>query len=130
LFAVVMEAYPHGVCTRTVDDLVEAVGADSGISKSEVTRICAGLDEEVAQFHDRDLATLDDPYVFLDATYCKARVNDRMVSHAVLHTALSQPDSESISKKIKHRTDMVGVFPHPAALLRLAGSVRFGPDRF
>ena len=56
LFAVVMEAYLHGVSTRKVDDLVKALGADSGISKSEVSRICAGLDAEVAPFRDRDLA--------------------------------------------------------------------------
>ncbi|BBY08692.1 hypothetical protein MNVI_40100 [Mycobacterium noviomagense] len=48
LFAVVMEAYLHGTSTRKVDDLVKALGADSGISKSEVSRICADLDTEVA----------------------------------------------------------------------------------
>ena len=84
LFAVVMEAYLHGVSTRKVDDLVKALGAESGISKSEVSRICAGLDEEIAVFRDRDLAALDYPYVFLDATYCKARVNHRVVSQAVV----------------------------------------------
>ena len=84
LFAVVMEAYLHGVSTRKVDDLVKALGADTGISKSEVSRICAGLDEEVAQFRDRSLSTLDYPYVFLDATYCKARVNHRVVSQAIV----------------------------------------------
>jgi transposase-like protein len=63
---------------------VKALGADSGISKSEVSRICAGLDEEVAMAHDRDLACLDHPYVFLDATYCTARVNHRIVSQAVV----------------------------------------------
>ena len=84
LFAVVMEAYLHGVSTRKVDDLVKALGADSGISKSEVSRICAGLDAEVAQFRDRTLSTLDYPYVFLDATYCKARVNHRIVSQAIV----------------------------------------------
>jgi transposase-like protein len=84
LFAVVMEAYLHGVSTRKVDDLVKALGADSGISKSEVSRICAGLDAEVGQFRDRTLSSLDYPYVFLDATYCKARVNHRIVSQAVV----------------------------------------------
>jgi putative transposase len=84
LFAVVMEAYLHGVSTRKVDDLVKALGAESGISKSEVSRICAGLDAEVAQFRDRSLAALEYPYVFLDATYCKARVNHRIVSQAVV----------------------------------------------
>jgi putative transposase len=84
LFAVVMEAYLHGVSTRKVDDLVKALGADSGISKSEVSRICADLDEEVAAFRDRSLAGQHFPYVFLDATYCKARVNRRVVSQAVV----------------------------------------------
>ena len=84
LFAVVMEAYLHGVSTRKVDDLVKALGADTGISKSEVSRICAGLDAEVAQFRDRSLSALDFPYVFLDATYCKARVNHRIVSQAIV----------------------------------------------
>ena len=84
LFAVVMEAYLHGVSTRKVDDLVKALGADTGISKSEVSRICADLDQEVAAFRDRDLSALDYPYVFLDATYCKARVNHRVVSQAVV----------------------------------------------
>jgi len=84
LFAVVMEAYLQGVSTRKVDDLVKALGADTGISKSEVSRICAGLDAEVAQFRDRSLSALDFPYVFLDATYCKARVNHRIVSQAIV----------------------------------------------
>ena len=84
LFAVVMEAYLHGVSTRKVDDLVKALGADSGISKSEVSRICADLDGEVAAFRDRDLGETGYPYVFLDATYCKARVNHRVISQAMV----------------------------------------------
>src|SRR3954453_1010327 len=84
LFAVVMEAYLHGVSTRKVDDLVKALGADTGISKSEVSRICADLDEEVSAFRDRSLAEQAFPYVFLDATYCKARVDRRVVSQAVV----------------------------------------------
>jgi transposase-like protein len=84
LFAVVMEAYLHGVSTRKVDDLVRALGADSGISKSEVSRICADLDGEVAAFRDRSLAGQQFPYVFVDATYCKARVNRRVVAQAVV----------------------------------------------
>jgi transposase-like protein len=84
LFAVVMEAYLHGVSTRKVDDLVKALGADTGISKSEVSRICADLDEEVAAFRDRPLGEVEFRYVFLDATYCKARVNRRVVSQAVV----------------------------------------------
>ena len=84
LYAVVMEAYLHGVSTRKVDDLVKALGADTGISKSEVSRICADLDHEVGAFRDRDLSAMGYPYVFLDATYCKARVNHRVVSQAVV----------------------------------------------
>jgi transposase-like protein len=84
LFAVVMQAYLEGVSTRKVDDLVRALGADSGISKSEVSRICGELDVEVHAFAERSLTGLVFPYVFLDATYCKARVNRRVVNQAVV----------------------------------------------
>jgi len=91
LFAVVMEAYVTGTSVRKVDDLVQALGADTGISKSEVSRICADLDAEVAAFADRDLSEVEFPYVFLDATYCKARVGggkggkgSRVASQAVV----------------------------------------------
>jgi transposase-like protein len=84
LLAVVMEAYVHGTSTRKVDDLVKALGVDSGISKSEVSRICGELDGEVAAFRSRSLAHTAFPYVFLDATYLKARVDGRVVSRAVV----------------------------------------------
>jgi transposase-like protein len=84
LFAVVMEAYLHGVSTRKVDDLVKALGADTGISRLQVSRICADLDEEVTAFRDRSLEQTTYPYVFVDATYCKARVNHRVVSQAIV----------------------------------------------
>jgi transposase-like protein len=91
LFAVVMEAYVTGTSVRKVDDLVKALGADTGISKSEVSRICADLDAEVAAFADRDLSETEFPYVFLDATYCKARIGggkggkgSRVASQAVV----------------------------------------------
>ena len=73
LYAVVMEAYVAGVSTRSVDDLVAALGADSGISKSEVSRICAGLDETVEAFRGRRLDHTEFPYVYLDATYLTVR---------------------------------------------------------
>lgn len=84
LYAVVMEAYVHGVSTRKVDDLVAALGVDAGISKSEVSRICADLDADVAVFQGRELTEQAFPYVFVDATYCKARVAGRVVSQAVV----------------------------------------------
>jgi putative transposase len=84
LLAVVMEAYVHGTSTRKVDDLVKALGVDSGISKSEVSRICAELDAEVARFRSRSLGHIAFPYLFLDATYLKARVDGRVVSRAVV----------------------------------------------
>ena len=63
LYAVVMEAYVCGVSTRSVDDLVAALGIDSGISKSEVSRICVGLDEVVTAFRERRLDHTELPYV-------------------------------------------------------------------
>jgi putative transposase len=84
LHAVVMQAWIEGVSTRKVDDLVAALGVESGISKSEVSRICAQLDAEVATWRARPLDEQAFPYVFLDATYCKARVNRRVVSRAVV----------------------------------------------
>ncbi|MDX6309530.1 MAG: putative transposase [Nocardioidaceae bacterium] len=73
LYAVVMEAYVAGVSTRSVDDLVAALGIDSGISKSEVSRICVGLDDVVGAFRSRRLDHTDFPYVYLDATYLHVR---------------------------------------------------------
>ena len=84
LYAVVMEAYVHGVSTRSVDDLVGALGVGSGISKSEVSRICAGLDAEIARFRERTLTHTSFPYVFLDATFCKVRVGAHVVSQALV----------------------------------------------
>jgi putative transposase len=84
LFAVVMEAYVHGVSTRKVDDLVVALGVDTGISKSEVSRICGELDQELQAFRDRRLDHVEFPYVFLDATYLKGRVAHQVVSRAVV----------------------------------------------
>ena len=73
LWAVVMEAYVAGVSTQSVDDLVAALGAESGISRSEVSRICAGLDEGVEAFRTRRLDHIEFPYVYLDATYLNVR---------------------------------------------------------
>src|SRR3954469_14459516 len=84
LHAVVMQAWIEGVSTRKVDDLVAALGVESGISKSEVSRICGQLDTEVAAWRARPLGEQAFPYVFCDATYGKARVGGRVVSRAVV----------------------------------------------
>jgi putative transposase len=82
LLTVVQEAYVHGVSTRKVDDLVKALGLD-GISRSEVSRICADLDPVVEAFRTRPL-TGEHPYVWLDATYHKVRIDGRVVSQATV----------------------------------------------
>jgi putative transposase len=84
LFAVIIEAYVHGVSTRKVDDLVAALGVASGISKSEVSRICRELDGEMEAFRTRPLGHVEFPYVFCDATYLKGRVRGQVVSRAVV----------------------------------------------
>ena len=89
LYAVVMEAWVNGVSTRAVDDLVIALGG-TGISKSEVSRICATLDEEVGRFRTRRLDGIEYPYVFLDATYLHVRSNSVVASKAeVVATAVT-----------------------------------------
>ncbi|MDH5293069.1 MAG: IS256 family transposase [Acidimicrobiia bacterium] len=84
LWAVIMTAYVTGTSTRKVDDLVRALGVESGISKSTVSRICEQLDEEVAAFRDRSLDHIEFPYVFVDATYLHGRKHHRVVSRAVV----------------------------------------------
>jgi putative transposase len=82
LLAVVQEAYVHGVSTRKVDDLMKALGLD-GISKSEVSRICGELDPLVTAFRTRPL-TGTHPYLWVDATYHKVRVDGRVISQATV----------------------------------------------
>src|SRR6201999_878238 len=82
LTAVIQEAYIQGVSTRSVDDLVKAMGA-TGVSKSQVSRLCEEIDARVKAFLDRPLEG-DWPYVWLDATYVKVRNNGRIVSVAVI----------------------------------------------
>ena len=82
LTAVIQEAYVHGVSTRAVDDLVKAMGG-TGISKSQVSRLCEEIDGKVKAFLDRPIEG-DWPYLWIDATYVKARDNGRIVSAAVI----------------------------------------------
>src|SRR5882724_4319661 len=81
LTAVIQEAYIQGVSTRSVDDLVKAMGM-SGISKSQVSRLCEEIDERVKTFLDRPIEG-DWPYLWIDATYVKVRQAGRIVSVAV-----------------------------------------------
>lgn len=82
LVAVVQEAYIKGVSTRKVDDLVQRLGM-TGISKSQVSRLCQALDAEVEGFRNRRLAD-SYPYIWLDATFVKAREAGRVVSQAIV----------------------------------------------
>ena len=82
LTAVIQEAYIQGVSTRSVDDLVKAMGM-SGISKSQVSRLCEEIDERVKAFLDRPIEG-EWPYLWIDATYVKVRQNGRIVSVAVI----------------------------------------------
>jgi len=95
LVAVVQEAYVHGVSTRKVDELVQALGL-GGISKSEVSRLCAELDEHIEAFRNRPLEGRY-PYLWLDAKYVKVREGGRVVSMAlVLATAVNDKGEREV----------------------------------
>lgn len=85
-YAAVMEAYVSGVSTRSVDALVQSMGASAGVSKSEVSRIGSGLDERVAAFRNRTLGHIEFPYVYLDAIYAHVRDDalGQVVSRAIV----------------------------------------------
>jgi len=82
LTAVIQEAYIQGISTRSVDDLVQAMGM-SGISKSQVSRLCEDIDVRVNAFLERPIEG-DWPYLWIDATYIKVRRNNRIVSVAAI----------------------------------------------
>ena len=91
LYAVVMEAWVNGVSTRNVDALVVALGG-TGTSKSEVSRICEGLDAEVGKFRTRRLDSVEYPYVSLDATYLHVRGGGLVTSKAVVVATAATAD--------------------------------------
>jgi putative transposase len=82
LTAVIQEAYIQGISTRSVDELVKAMGM-TGISKSQVSRLCSEIDERVQAFLNRPIEG-DWPYLWIDATYVKVRASGRIVSVAVI----------------------------------------------
>ena len=84
LWAVIMTAYITGTSTRKVDDLVKALGCDTGISKSSVSRICKHIDADVAVLRNCDLGHQAFVYLWLDATYVHVREGGQVVSKAVV----------------------------------------------
>jgi len=84
LWAVIMTAYITGTSTRKVDDLVKALGCESGVSKSTVSRICTQIDADVTVLRSRRLDHQPFVYVWLDATYVHVREHRRVVSKAVV----------------------------------------------
>ncbi|NBB95181.1 MAG: IS256 family transposase [Planctomycetes bacterium] len=103
LTAVIQEAYIHGVSQRSVDDLVQAMGM-TGVSKSQVSRLCAEIDERVESFLDRPLEG-DWPYLWLDATYVKVRDAGRIVSKAVI---------VAVAVNTKGRREVLGIAIGPS----------------
>jgi putative transposase len=122
LAAVVQEAYVHGVSTRSVDDLVQAMGM-SGISKSQVSRLCAEIDEKVKAFLARPIEG-DWPYLWIDATYVKVRQNGRIVSVAVIDAVGVNSDGR------REMSGWTSALPKPRhSRLRYCASQRAGPAR-
>lgn len=112
LVAVIQEAYVHGVSTRSVDDLVKAMGA-GGMSKSQVSRLCAEIDERVNAFLARPLEGAW-PYLWLDATYVKVREGGRIVSRAVIiAVAVNEDGKREVLGVATGPSEAFGRWPSP-----------------
>jgi hypothetical protein len=122
LTAVIQEAYIQGVSTRSVDDLIKAMGG-TGVSKSQVSRLCEEIDARVKAFLDRPLED-DWPYVWIDATYVKVRRNHRIVSVAVIVAVGVNADGRREVRGHGHRPfggrDLLDRVPSQAAPARPA----------
>ena len=105
--AVIQEAYVHGVSTRAVDDLVRAMGGN-GVSKSQVSRLCAEIDGRVQAFLARPIEGRW-PYLWHDATYLKVRENGRIVSRAVI---------VAVGVNLDGRREVLGIATGPSEAFR------------
>jgi putative transposase len=103
LTAVIQEAYVHGISTRSVDDLVKAMGG-TGISKSQVSRLCEEIDERVQAFLSRPIEG-SWPYLWIDATYLKSRQGGRIVGVATI---------VAVAVNIDGRREVLGVATGPS----------------
>ena len=124
LSAVVQEAYVHGVSTRKVDELVQALGM-SGISKSQVSGLCEELDSEVERFRDRELIG-SYPYVWLDATYVKSRQDGQVLSTAIviaigLNAESGQREVLGVECGSQRRQGVLALFPTFSGCERTVG---------
>ncbi len=130
LTAVIQEAWIGGISTRSVDDLVKAMGM-SGISKSQVSRLCGEIDEKIANFLNGPLEG-DWPYLWLDATYLKVRQNGRIVSVAVIIAigVNSAPTSAEMREMCgAARFTRISAFRHSPKCRKLGGVRTLGRGR-
>ena len=127
LYAVVMEAWVNGVSTRAVDDLVAALGIGSGISKSEVSRICAGLDEQVAAFRTRPCTTPRFPTCSSTPPTCTSAAAGQVTSMAVVvATGVTATGGREIlgrrRRRLRGRGVLARVPAHPARTRPVRGA--------
>ena len=127
LYAVICQAWLDGVSTRKVDQLVRALGDDTGISRSTVSRICSEIDEDVQEFLHHRIDHTWFPYLFLDATYLDVPVRSRLISQAfvvatgfsgegrrdVLGMALGDAETTEFLRSLRDRGLKVATDPDP-----------------
>jgi putative transposase len=126
LTAVIQEAYVQGISTRSVDELVKALGM-AGISKSQVSRLCVEIDERVRTFLERPIEG-DWPYLWIDATYVKVREAGRIVSVAVTIAVAVNTDGRREAAGKPGPTLVVGPFPDSGMAIGVSEAETFWVD--